>query len=569
MADSQSVLPAIPLPPTDWEKAARLLEQSVRAGNQDPQAAYLLAMCCKRLGRFGDARQSLDRIREPDANVLLQRGVLAFRDRDHARAAREFAAALALHPESFPAAYDLVLSWLCLGERGRCLEALPQAIACAPSPEYRRTLLALKALLVLASSAGGPEGGTAADPESLRLARADLDAATAEDEGRLVELLTGLGRFDLAFPLLSQLVSVRPGNPQVFAAYVGAALVEARLQMDRCRWEEAFSLLSSLQRRWEDGRLSLESSFLMLLHQMSGVCAAMLQDYPRAAWFFRQALDSFRHEWQRGGALAAAANAQGVPQEAALEQNLALILEWSGQVDQAEGHWNHYFDLLEAALPRSMPPDHIPRLAFEGLSRLADVYGKKERWNAALAFLQRAVRFRPGDTDVLERIFQLYTQLRRPEDARRTLRRLRELRPGDPQVELFELEVQEVRNVDDVEPIVSRTRRILQEHPGDMKVEERAATVLTNLVPVMERLAEQATTQLNRVTDQMRRLPTSQVNWPMVRGMMRDLEDRFGRLRRCAQRCQSLLAGEEPRRTLAGLIHHCERKIDQAHALGE
>ena len=41
-----------------------------------------------------------------------------------------------------------------------------------------------------------------------------------------------------------------------------------------------------------------------------------------------------------------------------------------------------------------------------------------------LTYLQRAHRLRPQDPDTLERLYHLYVQVKRPEDARRTLRRL-------------------------------------------------------------------------------------------------------------------------------------------------
>ncbi len=81
-----------------------MLEQAVKAGNQDPNALYLLAMGYKHLGRVADARQTLAKITDPDANVLLQRGVLAFTDRDFTRAAAEFSLAWDKDPTLYAAA---------------------------------------------------------------------------------------------------------------------------------------------------------------------------------------------------------------------------------------------------------------------------------------------------------------------------------------------------------------------------------------------------------------------------------------------------------------------------------
>src|SRR5688572_26697584 len=104
MADVLEALPAVPLSTIDWPQAARHLEQAIKAGNQDPQAAYLLAMCYKHLGRSSDARQVLSKIQNPDANVFLQRGVLAFTERDYAQAAQDFAQSWEKDPASYPAA---------------------------------------------------------------------------------------------------------------------------------------------------------------------------------------------------------------------------------------------------------------------------------------------------------------------------------------------------------------------------------------------------------------------------------------------------------------------------------
>src|SRR5439155_17492555 len=108
---------------------------------------------------------------------------------------------------------------------------------------------------------------------------------------------------------------------------------------------------------------------------------------------------------------------------------------------------------------------------------LADVFSRKDKWGAAAIFLQRAHRLRPSDYETLERLFHMYTQLKRTDDARKILRRLREVRPNDPQTELFELEVREVRKLDDVDTLMSDLKRIAQRFPNDPRVEERGAAL--------------------------------------------------------------------------------------------
>jgi hypothetical protein len=149
------------------------------------------------------------------------------------------------------------------------------------------------------------------------------------------------------------------------------------------------------------------------------------------------------------------------------------------------------------------------------------------------------------------------------------LRRLREVRPNDPQAEMFELEVRETRKLDEVDALLGDLRRLLQRFPGDARVEDRAATVVGNLVPTLERIADQYAGQVNKVVDQMRRLPSYQINWPTVRDIMRDLEDKYLFLRRVAQKCLGHVTGEDARKNLNRLIAHCDRKIDQCHSLGE
>ena len=75
--------------------AIRFLEQAVKAGHQDANGLYMLAMAYKHQGRGGEARAMLAKIADPDANVLLQRGVLAFNDKEWANAGSEFEKAYA------------------------------------------------------------------------------------------------------------------------------------------------------------------------------------------------------------------------------------------------------------------------------------------------------------------------------------------------------------------------------------------------------------------------------------------------------------------------------------------
>jgi tetratricopeptide (TPR) repeat protein len=564
MPDVLEHIPEAVILVTDWGEAARLLEQSIRAGNHDPQAAYLLALCYKNLGRIPEARQTLAKIAEPDANVLLQRGVLAFLDKEFAVAAEEFSQSWETFPESYPAAYNLLLSRLCQGNVYAAAQLIPR-LAPLAAPEDQRFLSLLRAMLAAAA-----EG----DPSSpdVQEAANQLATMTGAEEVRLINLFSGLGQFDVTYGLLSKLVQLRPHSDQAYASFFGVALVQAKAHMDRCQWSSAEALLSSLRRRSETGSIRLDGFYFLVMHQMLGVCSCMIQDFERGLTSFRTAQEIFQREAQLASTqdrIARFFNTQGVPLTAWLEQNLALAWELQSRLDKAEPHWLRYLDALEQNMARSNPPEHLSGLAFECLSRLADQFSKVERWTSALGCLQRAHRIRPTDYDTLERLFHLFTQLKRSEDARKILRRLREVRPNDPQVELFDLEVREMRSVEDVERLLADLRRVVQKYSGDLRVEERSTTALHNLVPTLERFADQHTAQVNKVVDQMRRLPSYQINWPVVRDIMRDLEDQFTYLRRVAQKCLAQISNDDLRRDLNRLIAHCDRKLDQCHTLAQ
>jgi len=146
---------------------------------------------------------------------------------------------------------------------------------------------------------------------------------------------------------------------------------------------------------------------------------------------------------------------------------------------------------------------------------------------------------------------------------------LREIKPNDPQAELFELEVREVRKLDEIDALMADLRRVAQRFPNDNRVEERGAAIVQNVLPHLERIADQYAGQVNKVVDQMRRLPSYQINWPTVRDIMRDMEDKYIQLRRVAQKCLAHVASDDVRRELHRLISHCDRKIDQCHSLGD
>src|SRR4029079_9431532 len=133
MPDVQDVISVTPIAEPDWAEAIRFLEQAVKAGNQDPHALYLLAMAYKHNGRVPEARQMLAKIADPDANVYLQRGVLAFNEKEWQPAAAEFEKASEKDPTSYPAAYNLMLTRLCQGQLDGAMDMLDKLLPLAPS----------------------------------------------------------------------------------------------------------------------------------------------------------------------------------------------------------------------------------------------------------------------------------------------------------------------------------------------------------------------------------------------------------------------------------------------------
>jgi tetratricopeptide (TPR) repeat protein len=535
---------------THLEDAGRLLEQALKTGTHDPEVAYMLGLCYKRLGKPAEARAAFRKIARPDANVFLQMGLLAMQEEQHAEAAQEFARALQADPNCFEAAYNLLLARLSLGDLEACAAMVPQLSALAPDDE-RRFFGLLEPLfrLGLNAKAGVPPPVPRRDSNGTLVYEAALPALTAADEQRLLQFVRGLGKFEVVFPLLRTLATACPHSAAVQEAYLEVALVQAKKHCDRCQWEEAERLLAPFCRDGQGPGRSTSRALQVALFNLLGLCECMLQDFERGVRYLASALKL-------------------APNDAWLHQNLALAYELQGRLGDADTHWNRYFDLLDRRVPVPELNGYLETLAYEGLNRLADTYSKKERWSNALPYLQRAHRLRPQDPETLERLFHLYNQVKRPEDARRTLKRMRELRPDDPQFELYELDIREVRTLEDIDRMLSDIRRTLNRHPNDMRVEERAVNMVGNVIPLMGRMCDQLTDQLSKIVEQVRRLPNYQINWPAVRDVMRELHGEFQKLRRITNKCLGLVTHEEHRRIIRDLSDHIDRKIELCQSMG-
>jgi hypothetical protein len=134
-------------------------------------------------------------------------------------------------------------------------------------------------------------------------------------------------------------------------------------------------------------------------------------------------------------------------------------------------------------------------------------------------------------------------------------------------LELFELDLVEVKNLGDVETIINGIDAASSKYPGNPKVEERAAVLIGNVVPLMAGLCEQMTAQLSKVIDQVRRLPSYQVNWPTVQDVIRNLLREFQKLRRIVGKCAPLTKNSEHRRVVRELGELIDRKIEVCRSM--
>ncbi len=529
-------------PAARFAAAAAFLEGAVESeAASDPSILYMLAMAYKRQGKIAEARAALRKIPEPDANILLQLALLSLEENNLPQAAEELQRAWELDSSSYEICYNLLLTRLTLGQVDACVDLIPPAIELvtrrggdsAPAAEERRFLQVLYLFLLAARSE---------DDSRAAQALAELSAA---DEQRLLKIIRSLGQLETVHRLVQVLFDARPRSAAVREVHVETVLVKAQQLMNQCAWNEAELMLRPLA---EESASSRNNQ--LAIHNLLGCCCCLTQD-------FTGAVSSFR----------AAAKLAG--NDGRMYQNVALACEMLGELDMAGSHWNRYLDLLDERLP--VPPDrphYRTALLFESLNRLAGFYAEKERWTSAIGYVQRAQQLRPNDPDVLERLFHLYHQAKRPQDARRTLEHLRQLRPQEPQYELYDLDLTEVKGLGDIDRLLSDIERIRRKYPEDARVGDRAVTMVGNVIPLMGNLCDQLTEQMTKVIEQVRNVPSYQINWPAVREVMRDLLREFQKLRRITSKCLPLVSSEDHRRLIRDLMEHIDRKMEACRSMG-
>ncbi len=502
-------------------EAAPFLAQAISTGCKDPAAGYLLALAYKHADKPTEARAALRKLDDADANAWLQRGILSLREGALAQAETEFARAWELEPNNVAAGENLLLTRLSLGQTESAAPLAERLLTLADDAE-RRVLAALHALL-----------------QTTDESRARLSQLSSDDERHLIERLRGLGHLDTVCLLLHGLAQARPDSGPVRAAHFEALLLKGRKLVDRCDWGTAQRLLTPLLRQ-RDMAEALHDA----LGNLVGCCASLSQDFAAGIRHFNATLHR-------------------APNNSLVHQNLALVYEWQRDQAAAEPHWNRYLDLLERRLtPSPDSPQSSASLLFDALHRLATGYTEKEKWLPAIGYVERAHRLRPDDAETLERLFTLYNQTRRPDDARRVLQRLRHLRPGEAHYELYELDLVELRHIDDIDRWIGDIGRVVQRHPGEARVEERALSMIGNALPLLNRTAETLTEQLNKVMRQVRGLDRGQVNWAAVHEVMRDLKRDFSKLRKTVARCLAVVTHPDQRRQLRTLGEHVDRKIE-------
>jgi len=551
------------------------------------KSLFLTGLQALQRGRFAEAAARLReagkagfrKIANPDANVVLQMGLLSFQENHFAQAEQEFERAWQLDPTSYAACYNLMLARLCQAKFDACVPLIAELTSLAATAEQRQLLAVLGPLLERCKKTAGdkrppplpaspltptphPVGergrgegegfGWGPDLGNGALAHDLVAAMSSANEQRLLSILLSLGQTPAALPPLRGLALARSGSQLAQEAFATAVLLQAKKLAQRCHWEAADDLLVPVAASFTSGNPAcrrVSPKVQTATYNLLGCCQCMLQEFDRAVAYFSFAIKL-------------------APGDPWLYQNLALACELQGQIDQADTHWNRYFE-LQGRVPAPPLANYRDSLAYEGLNRLADVFSKKDRWSIALTYLQRACRIKPSDFETLERLYHMYNQVKRPEDARRTLKRLRELRPNDPQMELYELDLREIKTLEDIERMLADIRKTVNKHSNDLRVEEKAVAIVGNIIPLIQRMFDQYANQLSRVMEQVRRLPNYQINWPTVHEVMGDLQSELQKLRRIANKCLSLVTSEEHRRVIRELMADIDRKTEVCQSMGE
>lgn len=503
--------------------AVALPQEAIDAGCRDVPVFYLLAQGHKRQGNWAKAREILSAVVPADAQVHSQLGILALNENRLADAEQEFAQAAQLDPHNYPHLHNRLLTLLSLGRLEDAGALAVKVVEVAPNQEEKRRF-ALVHHLVRTRDTADREKASA--------------AIGRRDEDLVIHLAKSLGHLDAAAALLKTLVVLRPDSDAAQQASLAATLVQAKKLLERCDWVEAEVLLAPWVRQEKIARPTKVGLFNLL-----GCCACLGQNAEGGMQFFRAAI-------------------QVAGEDARLYQNLALSCEWQGHLDQAEPHWNRFLELLDERWPGPNQHPDLDGLRYETLDRLSGRFSEKENWSKAQRYLQRAQGYRPQDIDTLERLFHLCQQVPQTQDAARALKKLRQLRPQEPVYELYGLELVEVRTLEDADQVVTDLDKILKSHVQDPKLEERAGSLLGQMILVMRRLVRQQEEQLDKAAARLRRYQTDLKNWPEMQDYLGDLRKRLNQAKRVTAKYLLLAATDAQRK----LIRNLREEIEEALA---
>jgi tetratricopeptide (TPR) repeat protein len=273
-----------------------LLEQAVEARGPKPELVLPLARSHRQAGRLAQARLVLDRAAPDEPTLAHERGLLALAEGQLVSAERAFAAAVANEPESAAAVTNLIFARLSLGRLAEAVSLLPNATALAPTPELKRLLQNLSRL-------------------TARPAEAPAEWSV-DDDLAVINCLRSLGRLESVEPLFTALRAIRGQSPSVKTAESELLPLRAKAQLDRGDAVAAREILEP----------HADPKAPALVRNLLGISASYYQDFPRAVRHFQAALPP-------------------IGDDAQVQQNLAVIRDWAGDVERSQAHWRRFLEL--------------------------------------------------------------------------------------------------------------------------------------------------------------------------------------------------------------------------------
>jgi Flp pilus assembly protein TadD len=339
-------------------RGIELLEQALEAGGPRPALVRRLARAYRQAGRLSDARKVLARVPVTDDSLALERGLIHLAEGKLVPAEQEFATALAHDPKSAAAALNLVFTRLSLGRVADAAGLLPEAAALAPTAEVRRGMENLAALTRNLTppfplpEAGRGERNFGISPPSPLGKGAEGLGFTPDDDYAIAQTLRSLGRLESAAQLFDAWKMARPQSPVVQQVEAELVPLRAKDLLDRGEPTAARSLLEPQAKA-----AGTESNYRpgpALVRNLLGICATLFQDFAKALPHFRAALPP-------------------VGDDARVQQNLALIRGWMGDVERSAKHWERFLELQSSQMkPPLGSAEYHRRIAAAVRKRMKD-----------------------------------------------------------------------------------------------------------------------------------------------------------------------------------------------------